>query len=454
MEVIFYSEFSKRRNSTKNPESSGAISFSVTKEVKLKGECSRISPKFFVGDVSGYVYCKAWGWYYFISNISYDINGAQYIECDIDVLGTWKEAILNTKAFVKYSTSNYDKYVVDSRIARRADTSVVHSTHESIFTDEEPDNEFVLFITIGGEYSSTAYDGGYNYYAFSETGWNDFCAYLCNADFEDNIKKIFTDVVGGLISARRVPIKTSELPLQEVSSIRVGRAEIPYPAWKLSARYIHKSFTLSVPSYPATFEHWHPYMRVKLYIPYIGPVDIPTDQYGQDILVDYVVDLTSGQMDVNLCRHNINNKLMSLTSEVGGQLPTSVNNVNMLKVAANGASAIGALAAGNAVGAVAEAASAVSTGLTDHISSKGSFGAGRSEILGSDFVLYKIMWQRVSNFHEADFYEICGGPNYTVRSLEGLEGYVQTIDFSVDISAPDVVKAMINESMDSGVYLE
>ena len=55
MEVIFYTEFSKRHNSTKNPESSGAISVGVTKEVNLKDNCDLISPSFFVADVNKYV---------------------------------------------------------------------------------------------------------------------------------------------------------------------------------------------------------------------------------------------------------------------------------------------------------------------------------------------------------------------------------------------------------------
>lgn len=411
-----------------------------------------IRPSFFIADVTGFVYCKAWGWYYFITNVSYDINGAQYIECELDALGTWRSAILGSKAFIQYSSTEYSNLITDQRITRKCDTTITHTSMESIFTDE--DNSFVLFITVGGEYSQSAYEGGYNYYAFSETGWNDFCAMMCNGDFEEDIKKIFTDVNGGLISARRVPIKQAELPVETVSSIRVGRANIPYTAYKLSSTYIHKTIEMTSPNHEYTFQQWSPYTRLKMYIPFIGNIDIPSDYYGRTLLVDYVIDLASGIMDMSICSNNINNKLITLSSEVGGQLPTSVNNVNIGKAITSGASAIGALMTGNVVGAVAEAASAVSTGITDHISNKGTFGAGRSEKLGTDFILYKIYWQPVFNINNSDFIEICGKPCYQVMSLEGLTGYIQTIGFSIDISALDEVKQRINQAMDSGVYLE
>lgn len=452
MEILLFKTFEKRKNSTKVPDDSLAI----TKNVKLKGECSIVNPSFFLGDAELYSYVKAWGNYYFVDRIAYDINGAQYINCSIDVLASWKSQILGTKAYVKYSSSYYNTRIIDARIPRLTDTAIRHNTYSSVFDDENLDNQNVIFVTIGGENSETAYYGGYNVYQFSETGWNDLCAKLCNDDLIDDIKKFFTDVASGLISCRRMPIKTSVLPIGEVSSIDIGRASIAYPAHKLNKRYIHPDpIEMEIPLYRTDFNEWSPFRRLKLYIPFIGTVDIPTDLFhDKTIILDYTIDLVTGLMEINLCAHSLNNKLMTFSTEVGGQLPTSVNNVNLLKVASNGVNAIGAIATGNPIGALEQAANAVSTGLTDNISSKGIFGGGRSEFLGTDFILYAIDWQPVFNANNPDYIALHGRPCYQVTSLENLTGYVETIGFDIDISAVSEIKDLINSAMDRGVYIE
>lgn len=460
MEVLLFTNFSKRKNSTKRPDDSTGI----LKDIKIKGnfgfenqnqsvKCSLVHPSFFLADAEHYSYLKAWGNYYFIDTVAYDINGAQYITCTIDVLATWKTEILGTTAYVKYSSSQYDTRIIDTRIPRKTDVAIRHNTYESIF-DESADN--VFFITVGGENSSTAFRGGYNYYMFTEYGWNGLCAKLCNDDFLDDIKKIFVDVASGLISARRMPIKTSEVDIEDVSAIDIGRASITYPANKLASTYIHPDpIEMTIPLYKDDFNEWSPFRRLKLYIPYIGTIDLPTDIFHDNtILLDYVVDLTTGLMEINICAHSLNNKMITLSAEVGGQLPTSVNNVNLLKVASNGASALGAIATGNPVGALEQAASAVSTGLTDNITSKGIFGGGRSEYLGTDFILYSIDWQPVFNANNADYIALHGRPCYRVIPLTNLTGYVETINFSIDIASTTDIKDMINSALDTGIYIE
>ena len=429
----------------------------VVKTVHFKSTTDKINPTFFLKGTDDYVYCKAWGMYYFVHRISYDIDGAQMVYCNLDVLATFKADILNTKAFVKYSSSNYSAKIIDDRIARYTDTTWNSNEYDSIFVDSETDfqNEYVFFVTVGGEYSQGAYTGGYNYYVFSETGWNDFCAMLCDSTFEVDIKKFFADVDSALISCRRMPVKTASLPTESVSSIRIGRVDIPYTALKLSGRYIHRTIHATIPTYKTDFNQWAPYVRLKMYIPFIGTVDLPTDLFKDDtVLIDYVLDLVSGQMDVHICHHSLNNIVQTFTTEVGGQLPTSVNNVNLAKVAAHGASAVGLLAAKNVVGSLEQAASAVSAGLSDNVGNKGSFGGGRSEVLQSQFILYSIYWSSVMSPNNQDFIDVYGRPCYKVLQLTNLTGYVQTIDFRIEISSLDVIKDMINSAMDAGVYIE
>ena len=127
MEVLFFTEFSKRKNSTKQPDDTKGI----VKSVALKGQTDKTNPTFMLHGTEDYVYCKAWGMYYFVHRIGYDIDGAQIVYCNIDVLATWKAAILNTSAFVLLSTSNYSPLLTDTRVPMLADTEVEHELRQS-----------------------------------------------------------------------------------------------------------------------------------------------------------------------------------------------------------------------------------------------------------------------------------------------------------------------------------
>lgn len=462
MKVTFI-QFAKRQNSTKQPTSEELAAGITYEAVYLKALTNIDNPVLMIDGVDvniyayNYAYIEDWGRYYFVSSCDLNNEHICRINLELDDLATYKSFILATTAYVKYSSSDYSNRIIDNRISRKTDTTFRSNDYESIFENPEETGtgENVFFITVGGEYSSQAYDGGYNYYQFSETGWNDFCAMMCDSNFENDIKAFFADVDSGLISCRRMPIKTSELDLGPVSSIRIGRANIPYPANILTKRYIHKTIEAKIPNYHSDFEQWSPYIRLKLYIPYIGIVDLPTDLFkDDDVIIDYVVDLTNGQMDVHVCHHTTENIVCNFTTEVGGSLPTSVNNVNFAKVAANTASAVGLLASKNVVGALEQAAEAVNAGISDNIGNKGSFGGGRSEILETRFILYSIYWQPVFSLDNADYIATCGKPCNKVMSLSALTGFCQTVDFSVSIAANKSVIDSINAKMDAGVYIE
>ena len=123
-------------NSTVNPDSyiGPAIEGHIM-DLKLKAnfgyenqnqsiKCDKLHPSFFITGDNDWEYLKAWDMYYFITKVDYDINGAQYIECLIDVLGTWRDEIFATRAFVTYSTKIFNKYLKDSRVAPTSDIEV------------------------------------------------------------------------------------------------------------------------------------------------------------------------------------------------------------------------------------------------------------------------------------------------------------------------------------------
>ena len=116
MQAEFY-KFSKRKNSTAVPSGSG-----LEVELTLKNGTSILQPTFLLSaDIAEYNYCHFNGRYYWINDITSVRNGLWEVQCRVDVLASWKSEIMETSAFVQYSTSDNDQNITDSRNAVKID---------------------------------------------------------------------------------------------------------------------------------------------------------------------------------------------------------------------------------------------------------------------------------------------------------------------------------------------
>ena len=119
MTINYWTNFSKRINSTKRPTGAGT---SVT--MALKNNCSIENPIFEVKTIPTTCNYIKWGNnYYYVTEIEHLTNDNIRIHCDIDVLATFKSNILATKAFVEYSESAYDANILDPRISNKYPTT-------------------------------------------------------------------------------------------------------------------------------------------------------------------------------------------------------------------------------------------------------------------------------------------------------------------------------------------
>lgn len=103
-----YSNFSKKRNSTKQP--SGGRDFSVTPKWD---ECSLYNPIFVINESSstmiGYNYCKFENRYYYITDVKFVANSVCEISATFDALATYKSAIGTYDGYIS-RTSNSSQY--------------------------------------------------------------------------------------------------------------------------------------------------------------------------------------------------------------------------------------------------------------------------------------------------------------------------------------------------------
>ena len=462
MEVIFYSEFSKRRNSTKNPESPGAISVSVTKQVTLKERCSKLRPSFFVGDVTGYVYCKAWGWYYFVTNEEYDVNGAHYIECEIDVLGTWRNAIKATSAFVVYSSSNYSSEVIDTRIAHRTTIGVDYNSETSPFTS----NGCFIITTANND----AQYGGVTSYAISTDAMQSIMQEMIDDDsLWDSLQALFSDVTSGVLSCRYVPLDREYFSSSSGGYVTIGSMVFANAFGYITDGHISDVAVINIPRRYNDFRNVS-MTRYMLALPFIGVVDLDSLELKDDTQIQIIMEGNCVTGVINYSVEVNGAVLNTYSGSFGRTVPVGASVTDVMGVvqgyATAGASVVGGVLAGMtpaptiaamgqlaAVGTLLSGiAQATMSGFKKDFTVCGSFGGGYGEYIIPNY--YLIEYTIDSQTDPSELTELYGRPLDKVVNLSALTGFVETKGFSIDISAPDIVKEKINMYMDSGVYLE
>ena len=83
-----------------------------------------------------YVYCEEFGRYYFVTGITMPAKDVVRIECAVDVLMSWKTAILAQKVIVSRNEKEYALYLDDSalKVYNNPNITVYH------FKDSQGDN--------------------------------------------------------------------------------------------------------------------------------------------------------------------------------------------------------------------------------------------------------------------------------------------------------------------------
>lgn len=450
MEVTLYN-FSKRNNSTKVPTDTGTV-----KDVKLKDRCDRINPSFFLADAAGYTYLKAWGWYYFITNVAYDINGAQYVDCLIDVLGTWKESIKATSAFVEYSTSNYDTWVNDPRIAQEESINTRVEVEETIFRANTTAGCY-LISTLNDVYGVTTY-------ACDKSQIDSIVMDLITSGQSvwGALEEIFSDVSSCILSCRYVPVDREYFQTAVGGNIILGDWDSGYFGY-ITTGSIHETVTISIPWYYSDFRRNRNYTRLSLGLPFIGVVDLDTKQIINEdsIFINMWANGITGVINYGVWSGG---KLIGTYSGTfGREVPIATNQIDAMGVVhgalTQGGAVIGGALAATPAGEIAAAgtliASVVSTSTSLHkqdFQTMGGFSGGYGEAIVQGYHLN--CRSTLCRTEPSELTTLYGRPCYKVLQIGSLTGYVNTVGFSIDISAPKTIKDMINEFMDKGVYLE
>ena len=469
MQIKYWSNFSKRVNSTKQPTGG------TTVDVLLKDECDILNPSFILNTTNFDInYVQAFGNYYFAYPINLDGHRTE-IKCSLDHLATFKSQIGSYRGFVEYTSSSSKLTISDPR--NTPTTEIIHSNKAFQWSSGFTFNQTGCYILA--YLSDTASTGIVSYIALDWYGLHQLAYAFFTQNIIDEVKKQFNAITDSLVSLIWLPISLNDVGGTYTSNIHIGSKDVQISdtgGYLLSNRVKDFSTSSIILTYPVapydfditdTYLSRAPYVTASLFLPFIGNVPISEDlisAFHNGIYIDGSIDLFTGDIVYKL--HIGSEKAATYNGCIATHMPISSASYNAFGVATGSlvtiggvASIAGGLLTGNlpmaagGVGAVASGAvSAVkSAQLTTQISGSNSSAIGLK--LG-DVPIITLFVAVAAEKHPLNFKAEQGMPYYETALISSLSGFVKTSNASVPIPGDGAEQDTVNNYLNSGIYYE
>lgn len=136
MEIIFYQNKSDDREVDKT-----LVTVSTLSACEMKRDCSILNPVFLVSGSVGifadvnYCYVADFMRYYYVTDVQTAGNGMTQITCRVDVLMSWKDAILDNQAIIARQENEFNLMLDDSEFRTYSNPIIVTKNFPSGFSN-------------------------------------------------------------------------------------------------------------------------------------------------------------------------------------------------------------------------------------------------------------------------------------------------------------------------------
>ncbi len=465
MKIYTWSGFSKRRNSTKQPNIASATEVVVV----LKEDTNIENPSFILTSASKPTidYIKAFDEYYFVSNITCLTHSQWQIDCEMDPMATFKSDILASSQFVSRSTSNYNTMLPDPMVSiKNSETITENVTSVATLFNE---NGLYIISVLNNKGSGA---GFCTYYLMTQGELVKLAQY-CNANLADSgsitdivqwLQATFLKTADAIIDCKWMPLSATAitgLSGLSVETLYVGKDEVTgVTGWRFTDTVIKSATYTLTPSYTYNdFRLGEPYTKAFLFIPFYGvyrfnALDFPTTislQFDLDLATgDMTVYLSNGTKLITTLNYNIavNSPVGKVGNDAGGVISSTLGTAGgvVAAIASKGATAVA-----SGISASASAINGISSALSISPSIKGSL-AGRS--MAADGLDIHLILICNDTTDPANLTQIVGRPLMVYQSLSALTGYCQCQDASIDIAGFAGERDAINSFLNGGFYIE
>ena len=458
MTVTFYSGFSKRRNSTKQPSGGTA------KTVLLKENTSEMHPAFVLSSVDWAWNYASWGGrYYYVNDIVSEGNNLFRVECELDSMATFKAQIGAYSTLISRSSATYNARVMDTIYPAKAQNTTTDTPYgaSTIFTDNISNGCYVM-ATVGNT--------GNHFYVMTQSRFNSVCYWLFPAlgmSYDQwALMTVGQALAGGQDNILKNIVSLKWLPIDYalVSGYLTATADTHIGNWTMPHANAELVGDTNVPlaSIDMSFAdradggargdwlYQAPFANYAVYIPPWGRIEVDgtyMKRAGLTVTANIAVNLVSGNATLRLYyKHGpmlgVYNTNLACEMASGGQT------YNFGGIASAIAGAVSAYAENNTAGVVGGIASAV----VSSIPSGTQIGGGISGV-APDISVPKRTYVTYFDPIDENNAEL-GRPLGEVRTISSIAGYVKCASASLAIAGHASEMVEINGMLNSGFFYE
>jgi len=468
---------SKARNSTRVPSTTeGHITETIC---YLKDPTSIIKPTLIIQGADStfegkqfpdynYCYIKDFHRYYFITNVTSISALVWQIDCEVDVLATYRKEILATKAFVMYAQSSYNSMLPDSRLAKSVSSTDINSSIE--FTPYSKMGTYVLNVVGHGTSGQNGFTATYAMTAAQLKALGDK---LTDQSIWESLKKQLDNPLDYILNCVWMPIDLS-LISGSSSTIWLGNYDTGISGKLISGTTVDANFFLIIdlPYHDelsttySDYRNTEPYTECRVFLPGVGLVQLPLIRILKSganrptIYIDLTIDITTGECLYLIKDFDKKGMIMTVSGTFGVDVPVASQTSNAIGALSGIGASIGAVAMAAAlpetataalVGAgIAAAGSVVSTATSvsqqfSHI--KGGLGGRVGAEANANIVLTVSYW-KISDT-PSNCLSTIGLPLFKTVTLGSLSGLVKCSGAWVKAECTDTEHQMIAQYVNS-----
>lgn len=429
--------FKKRNNSTSQPTNG------TEKEVVLKNATSLYNPTFILSVYENWNYLKWNEYYYYIDDVTYIRNGVYELQCSIDVLASFKNEILDTTAFILYSSSTYDTSIVDTRLSMK-DICNQKYTFKSVRTTEQ-DMYIISYIGSQADSNPTVAVTQTQLINILNAIQSNAFAELFN-DPSNAINKLLSDTSSCITSCIYNPLTNIG---SDKNVVLAGGYDTGIIG-KIPMQNVTKYIYLDIPwIFPKNdFRNRSQFSSMSIYLPGYGWLDLNIDNFNgkSQIEIKINIDSTIGEVSYAIMHES------KVTCNIGTQIQVStVTKGNVGQFVGNTIGAVGSFYGGFVAGTVSSGFNAITSLLQNTPGSVGSMGGATSFNIESSIIL--VIKSHGTNMGPSYMLSVYGRPLNQIKKIGDLSGYCQTNGASVNVVNSDIANR-INSLLDGGVYIE
>lgn len=448
MQIQLWSNFVKKKNSTKRPADAPHI-----EDVTLKRETSLLNPTFILtidNEIYNYIWVPDWGRYYFVTDIVHGNSNLCELRCTLDVLATYQDEIRNYVGFVERTSHPtwYNTDINDNAIS--VEDVVEFMDSESTYCNIASGLLYIVRIIGRGTTNGigTFVMNRSQMQRIFSSLWGDVDEGSVTGDIIDFLQLYISNPSQYIVGCYSSPIGMS-VYAQNTSSEKVflGGHETDLTLDRINNGQVTvaSDLTLRKPtSIYSDFRKTDPqFSQYTIYIPTIGTFPLSADIMDSTLTMDISADLISGDLFFKLKTNG--HPVATYNSSCYSSMSIGTLNTANGVVAGTMQAGVSLLTA-NPVGLIQGAQSAFSP-TPSVIGSQGGTGC----VSLANEIVISCLQKRSAEFPTM----VYGRPCCRNMALNQLSGhYIKCANSSIDIAGTESDKDAVNTFLDSGFYLE